>query len=826
MLKRLQLLILAILLSINGFSQLTELDYLNYSSPKEYEIGDITVSGIKYLDPSALINLSGLKKGETINIPGQAISKAIAKLWKHGLFSDVEVRATKVIDNKVYLTIHLQERQRLSKVIITGLNKSQTKTMDELLDMRRGMQITDDIIINAKNKIRQHYVKKGFFDIKITAKQKPDKDLQNISILHFDVEKGKRVKIDAINVSGSSVFKAGKVRRLMKNTKRKRWWSIFKASRFIEKDYEEDKKSILKKYQGKGYRDAKIVRDTFYRTGDHSISIDIEIDEGKQYFFRNIKWIGNTKYTDRQLSKILGIKKGDIFNQEVLTKRISIDPDAVSSLYLDDGYLFFNINPIERVTQNDSIDLEMRIREGKQATIENVIVNGNTTTKDYVVRRELRTKPGQLFSKSAIMRSVRELAQLGYFDPEKLDVNPQPNPVEGTVDLTYTVEEKPNDQIELSGGWGANMLIGSLALRLNNFSAKDMFKKGAWKPIPRGDGQQLSLRASSSGERYQSYSISFTEPWLGGKKPNSFSASIYHSRQKATVGLQDEDGLNYTTKGHMNVTGASLGLGRRLEWPDDYFVLYNSIGYQQYDLENWNFNVLENGISNSITFKTVLSRNSTDSPLYTRRGSNLSLTLELTPPVSLFSGKDYTKVDRATKYKWVEYHKWQFKGEWFTPLVGDLVLYTRTQFGYLGYYNEDIGYSPLERFFVGGSGMSGGYVSYGSENIALRGYLESSLSNKQGSTVYNRLTCEIRYPLTLSQAATIYGLVFAEGGNAWDRMDQFNPFKLHRSIGVGARFFLPMIGLLGLDWGYGFDEIPNQPDAHRGQFHFTIGQQF
>jgi outer membrane protein insertion porin family len=647
------------------------------------------------------------------------------------------------------------------------------------------------------------------------------------------------------------VFTDGKLRRAMKETNVKNL-NIFKPSKFLRETYEEDKELVLAEYREQGYRDARIVNDTVYHVSDDRLAIEIEIEEGKQYFFRNFEWIGNTQYTSRDLTRALKIDEGDPYNIDLLQERLTIAEDAVGNLYLDNGYLFFNVNPVIKNIENDSVDVQLRMYEGDRVRISEVIIEGNEKTNEHVIRRELRTRPGDLFSKSDIMRSQRELSQLGFFDPESFGIEPiNINQSEGTVDLKYTLVEKANDQLEVSGGWGANMLVGTIGLRFSNFSARRIFKKDAWKPVPSGDGQTLSLRAQTNGKYYKSYSLSFTEPWLGGKRPNSLTVSLFHSIQNnANIFYQVDNDESF------KITGASVSLGRRLKWPDDYFTISHSVSFQKYNLKNWDrYFFIDNGSSNNFSFTTNFGRNSVDQPIYPRRGSSFYLTLQITPPYSLFKDSKWWELSdgdiasaeeqfenqsetstrtlsdikedmvNQEKYNWIEYHKWKFKGQWYLKLIDDLVLATNTEFGYLGHYNNDLGPSPFGSFDVGGDGMSG-YSLYGIETIALRGYENGSLTPSKGGNVYQKVNLELRYPLTLKPQATIYALAFVEAGNAWYDFESYNPFVLRRSAGVGIRAFLPMFGLLGIDWGYGFDKVPGALDASGGQFHFVIGQQF
>ena len=813
--------ILLLLFSIPSFGQFsinTGSKNISYEKPKEYEIGGITMSGVKYLDHDVLVHLTGLSIGNKVMVPGDKLTKAITKLWDQGLFSDVQLFAARIEGNTIFLDFKLQERPRLSKFRFTGVKKHEADDLRDQVKLIKGGQITDNILNNASNTIKNFFIDKGYLNVEVDITQIDDTSMVNNVILNIDIAKNDKVKIREIVVMGNEVIPAKKLRRAMKDTKQKTWWNIFKASKYIEETYKEDKKSIIAKYNEQGYRDAVIVKDSLAINDDNTVSLFIKIEEGNQFFFRNITWKGNTKYTAEQLGAILAIERGDIYDQSVLEEKIYMEERGVFSLYQDDGYLFSNINPVEVKVENDSIDIEMQVYEGKQATINNVIIKGNTKTNEHVIRREVRTKPGQLYNRSDIIRTHRELATLGYFNAENIGINPIPNPVDGTVDIEYSLEEKPSDQIELSGGWGAGMIVGTLGLTFNNFSAKNFFQQDAWRPLPSGDGQKLSLRAQSNGVYYQAYNMSFIEPWLGGKKPNSLNVSVYHTVQSDGSDKDDPD------RQAIAITGMAVGLGKRLKFPDDFFTLYNEISYQIYDLSNWSSFLFEDGRANNLSFSSTLSRNSVDQPIYPRRGSNFSLSLQITPPYSLFNDKDYSTIDDQEKYRWIEYHKWTFKGSWFERLAGNLVLNAKLNFGFLGYFNKNAR-SPFEGYYVGGDGLSG-YNLYGRETIAMRGYDNGSLTPDDGGNIYNKYTLELRYPLSLKPQATFYGLVFLEGGNAWTDFKDFSPFDIKRAAGVGMRIFLPMFGMLGVDWGYGFDDIPNQPSANKGQFHFVIGQQF
>lgn len=810
-----------------SFAGITQTSPFSYNNPEEYTLKGITVSGVKFLDPNVITNISGLYLGDKISIPGETITNAINKLWDQGLFSDIKISAARIEDDDIYLDIFLQELPRISEIEFSGIKKGEVKDIRELIKLRVGGQATDNVLDNSKRLIKNHYKAKAFLNTTIDIHQQNDTAMANGVMLKFAIDKGPKVRISNINFKGNEEVSDRKLRKAMKKTKR-RDLNFFKSSKFIEKDYDEDMITLIDYYNKKGYRDAQVLDDSIYTINEKRIGIDIFLEEGPKYYYRNVSWVGNSKLSDEVLDQLLGIKKGDVYDKELLDERLFIDDNSIGTTYMDDGYLFFNLMPVEIRVENDSIDLEMRIYEGGQATINRVIILGNTKTHEHVIRRELYSKPGELFSKTKITRSIRELANLGHFNPEKLDVLPYPNQADGTVDLEYTVEEKANDQLEISGGWGANMFVGTIGIRFSNFSIGRVFDKKAWRPIPSGDSQTLSLRAQTNGSYYKAYSLSFVEPWLGGNKPTNLSLSAYYTIQNS-AGTYLYQSSDYS----MKVTGGSIGIGTRLKWPDDWFTFYNEISYQNYNLQNWTgYFIFSDGQSNNFSYKAVLSRSSISQPLYPRNGSNFSLALQLTPPYSLISGKDFTKVtEPKEKYKWIEYHKWTGKAQWYQSLVGDLVLYTGAQFGYLGYYNRDIGYSPFEGFDLGGDGMSG-YNLYGKETIGLRGYDNGSLtplqaeSNVRVANIYTKYTVEMRYPITLQPQAAIYILAFLEAGNSWYEFRTLNPFNIHRSAGVGARLFLPMIGMLGIDWGYGFDQVPHKPTAHKGQFHFTIGQTF
>jgi len=863
----LSMLVLMLLPAVGHTQVSDDLDIIDYSSPKKYEIGGITVSGVEYLDQNVLIMLSGLKIGQRVDVPGEEITNAVTKLWDQGLFEDVRISSTRIQGDLIFLDIYLLERPRLTKYSFKGIKKSEAESIRDEMRITRGDVVTDHLLVRINNIITKYYGGKGFLDTEVKITQIADTTKANNVILEIAVDKKSRVKIYHINVHGNKELSTQKVKKAFKETKEKGMfrpldgvesllvdivWDalrlkfpkmiediqtyvngtvrlrIFKSSKFIESLYEDDLQNLINKYNGIGYRDAKIVKDSISRNEDGTLNIDIWINEGNQYYFRNITWVGNTKYTSEQLNNVLMIQKGDIYNKDLLSTNLTFNPNGydVSSLYLNDGYLFFQAEPVEVRVENDSIDLEIRMREGKQATINKVEVKGNTKTNDHVVIREIKTRPGELFNRDAIIRTVRELGQLKYFNPETISPDVIPNPEDGTVDIIYSVEETSADQIELSGGWGYGRIIGTLGVSFNNFSLRNFFKKGAWRPVPSGDGQKLSLRVQSYGKGYISYSASFTEPWLGGRKPNSFSVSYYHSLY--SNGLPKSD----TNRAYFKINGLTFGLGQRLKWPDDFFTLYQAINLQRYDLHQYTtiFTFGDGtGTYNNFNYNIVLGRNSTaPSYIYPRTGSNLSLSLEATPPYSLFNDADYTKMSDKEKYKWIEYHKWKFEASYFLEVAPKFVIMGRLKYGFLGSYNSDIGITPFERFYLGGDGLSGYNNLDGREIIGMRGYGNETLTpyyyqdRNVGGTVYCKYTLEFRYPLSLNPSATIYALAFLEAGKAWLYHPQFDPFDLYRSAGFGLRVFLPMFGLLGLDWGYGFDEVPGLPGANEGQFHFSI----
>lgn len=844
-------------------SQSETSDFSYSGKPRTYEIGGIEVTGNLNNDPQILANLSGLKVGQQVTVPGEQISNAIKKYWEYGLFSDVKIGVSKIEGRLIFLEIYLQERPRLSELNYHGLKKSEREAVDEKVSMMKGSQVTPYLVARAERFIKGHFVEKGFYNIDVDVVQRDDTSKVNHVILDVYVDKKDKVKVKTLTFEGNEAFTDAKLNRITKKTNEKgRLVNFFRTKKFVREDYNEDLDRIIEKYNEKGYRDAYIAKDSVSRNEDNTVDVFIKIDEGNKYYFGDISWVGNSMYPGEYLSYILRINKGDVFNQTLLDKRLYIEDDAVHNLYMNDGYLFSRITPVDARIANDTVDIEMRIYEGDQATINNIVIRGNTKTHEHVVRRELRTKPGDLFDKSALMRTVRELAQLGHFDPEKLSPVPIPNPEKGNVDIEFDLEEKANDQVELSGGWGGGMFIGSLGLKFSNFSMRNFLNKEAWRPLPSGDGQTLSLRAQTNGKYYQSYSMTFVEPWLGGSKPNSLSVSIFRSIQSGVsdsyynniynygygYGYGSSYGSGVISKDYVNEDeyiknfGVSVGFGKRLTWPDDFFSLYTEASYVNYDSKNWRYNYyVTDGLSHILKARILISRNSIDNPLYTRSGSSFSVGLEATPPYSLLSGKDYSKItDTNELYKFIEYHKWSFKGSIFKPIdrSNKLVIMSKFEAGFLGYYNEYVR-SPYEKYQLGGDGMTG-YSYLGTETVGLRGYQNQSVTamsilyNDEGKAVsstmdanlYTKMTMELRYPLTLQPSATVYGLIFAEAGNSWTDFKDYNPFNLKRSAGVGVRIFLPMFGLLGLDWGYGFDEIPYNSGASGSNFHFTMGQNF
>ncbi len=798
---------------------------VDFLSPKKYRIGPIMVEGADFFDPNGIKLISELREGQEITVPGDDITSAIKKLWEQDLFSDVAIYQTKIDGVVIHLLIKVKERPRLSGYKFTGVSKGESEKIKEKLNLYANKIVTENLKNNGIEMIRGQFIEKGFHNVSVTVDEKQDTTGNNQVFLRFNIDKGKKVKIREITIEGNTTIKQGKLYRSMKETKRKQWYRFWKTSKFIRSNYKTDKESLISKFQNAGLRDARIVKDSVFKLNDKELGIKIWIEEGGEYHFGNITWSGNTKYSSGKLDTLLGIKNGDVYNQSMLESRLYMDPAGtdITSLYMNDGYLFFNIQPVEVRVYNDTIDYQIRINEGKQAYVRKIIVKGNTKTSDHVIYREIRTKPGDLFNREDIIRTQRELANTGWFDPEKFQINPIPDPASGTVDIEYTVEERPSDQIELSGGWGGGRVVGTLGLSFNNFSVKKLFKKSAWTPLPSGDGQRLSIRAQSNGLYWQSYNFSFTEPWLGGKQPNALSISGYHSIQSNGLKTKDPE------RQSLAISGIAVGLGRRNKWPDDYFTNYQELGYQHYLVKNYGtLFIIDSGASNAYYYQFRLSRNSVDQPIYPRKGSTFNFSVKLTPPYSWFNGKDYSSMSDQERYKLIEYNKWKFTANYYTPLTKDnkLVLNARTGFGFLHYYTKEVGAPPFERFVLGGSGLTG-FNLFGHEIIALRGYDDNSVSPRTGDMLIAKYTLELRYPLSLNPSATIWLQAFAEAGNTWSSFKSFNPFSVKRSAGLGVRIYLPMFGLMGLDYGWGFDRLDSDANGihvpGQGQFHFTIG---
>jgi len=803
---------------------------LDYVTPKEYTIGGIDVTGIQFLDPSAVVSLTNLKIGDVISIPGDELSSAIKKLWDQGLVGDVEVKIKKIEGNLVFLEFVLTERPRLSSFEYKGVTKAQKEDIEGKLSLSKGRIVTDALISNTKKKIKEHFLEKAYLNTVVTVVPENDSSLSNHVILKITVDKKTRVKVRKINFIGVEEVDIRKLKKTMKKTKEKKLINIFTSAKFIRKEYENDKTSIINYFNAKGYRDAVIVKDSVYKVSKKRVNIDITIREGGKYYFRDIKWKGNYLYPDKVLQDILNIDKGDIYNREALDTKLSYNPNGpdISSLYLDNGYLFFSVEPVEVLVENDSIDIEMRIYEGGQATIKNITITGNTKTHDHVILRELRTVPGDKFSRSDIIRTQRELATMGYFDNEKIGINPVPDPRTETVDIHYSVVEKPSDQIELSGGWGGAFgFVGTLGVVFNNFSLRNITQPKTWSPLPAGDGQRVSIRFQANGRQFQSYSMSFTEPWLGGRKPNAFTVSLSKSVQHNIV--------NSEVTGKMGVSGVTVSLGKRLKWPDDYFSATYTAAFLEYNLSNFPFYSTGIGYSTgkttSFSLGYTIARNSLNDFQFPTRGSNIALALTATPPYSSFNGVDYGDKDlpAEVRYRFMEYYKVMFDNSWFTTIVPgkkrNLVWNLRAHMGFIGSYNKTTGIGPFERFIMGGSGLSGFNYVLGYDVIGLRGYPDNSIGGKGGVT-YTKFVSEIRYPIMNSPAFSLFILGFFEAGNNWYNYQDVSLSQLYRSAGVGARVFMPAFGLLGIDWGMPLDDVPGYPNPnYKARVTFTIGQQ-
>lgn len=840
---------------------------VNYTAaPKKYYIADIDVTGVEgtmYEDQKfVLTGFAGLSKGQQIQIPGEDITTAVKRFWRQGLFSDIKILQTKIEGDSIWLEIRLTDRPRVSDIRYSGMKKGEQKDIEEKVRMVKGNQITPSQINSAENIIKNYFADKGFGDAEVTIFQRPDSAQKNHVFLDIIVDKKEKLGVNRITIEGNEALSDNQLKRAMKKTnERRKLINLFRSKKFVEDLYAEDKKNLINRYHEKGYRDAEILRDSVYKHDEKSVNIDIAVEEGPQYHIRSINWVGNTQYSSARLGSLLNMEDGDVYNQKKLQERLISDEDAAINLYQNNGYLFSNIDPVEINIANDSVDIELRVYEGNKATIKRVAIQGNDRLYEDVIRRELRTKPGAVFSKDDLIRSIREIAQTGHFDPENLQPDVVPNPEDGTVDVTYPLTSKGNDQIEFSAGWGVTGLVGKLSLKLNNFSLRNLLNPNMQKGIiPQGEGQTLVLSAQTNGRYYQSYQFSFIEPWFGGKRPNNFSVSAYYSRYTGLnsdyysqnsyssyynpyysygyggygSGYQDMAEYAYDPNQVFSMIGLSVGYGKRLEWPDDYFYIQGELGYQRYNLKNWTWNYFpfQTGASNSVTLGLTLARNSTDNPIYTRSGSQFTLSVNATPPFSLWDGNDYKNMEDSDpqKYTWNEYHKWKLKIRTFTPLTPVTVtrtpvIATRVEFGLLGHYSKNK-LTPFETFDVGGDGMSGYSSSFATENVALRGYENNSIA--QQARAYTRFGVELRYPFILEPNSTIYGVTFLEAGNAWGSLNQINPFDLKRSAGVGARIFLPMIGLMGIDWAYGFDTVFGTGTRERGgsQFHFIIGQEF
>ena len=863
-----------------------DLPVISYSlTPKKYKIADIEVTGVKNYDDFVLIGFSGLSVGDEISVPGDEVTAAVKAFWKHGLFSDVKILANKIEGDSIWLEYQLKQRPRISEVNYHGIKKGEREDLEAKLGLKKGFQITPNVLDRAKILIEKFFDGKGFKNVDVNIQQKDDMAHEGEVILDIYIDKNEKTKIHRIYFEGNNALTARQLKKAMKKTNEKfslfnDWKSsileMFSTKKFTTEEYENDKNNLIAKYNEHGYRDAVLLADSVVNFNEKKVDIFLKVDEGEKYYLKDIRFVGNTKYSTDYLMAVLGMKPGEVYNQKKLNDRLSMDEDAVSNIYFNNGYLFFNADPVEVEVENDSIALEIRIQEGPQATINRVIINGNDRLYEDIVRRELRTKPGKLFSREDLMRSVREIAQMGHFDPENMNPRPIPDPENGTVDIEYNLVSKANDQIEFSAGWGQTGVIGKLSLKFTNFSMKNFLNPKSYKGIiPQGEGQTLTLSGQTNGRYYQAYSISFLDPWFGGKRPNTLSVSAYFSKQTDIStsyvsnmysgynpyyyggypyyggygygGYYGGYGYGYNNGSYelalnpdksIMMFGLAAGYGKRLNWPDDFFQFMATLNYQVYIMHDWDYFLVNNGTCHNVNLELLLQRNSIDNPLYTRSGSQFSFSVAATPPFSLFDNKDYASMSDQDpeKFKMIEYHKWKFKAKVFSPLAPisvkrTPVLMTRAEFGFLGTYNKHKR-SPFETFYMGGDGMTGYSSTYATETIGLRGYENGSIAGNGGYSsygyAYTRLSMELRYPFILEPSSTIYGLVFAEAGNAWTDMGKYNPFDLKRSAGVGVRIFLPMIGLMGIDWAYGFDE-PNYSSSGKrsgSNFHFIIGQEF
>lgn len=833
--RRAFLSLLAMATVFSGWSQANETS-VNLAVPAEYRIAGLTVLGADFTDVQAVKLFTGLRVGDDVTIPGDRISEAVRNLWNQRLFSNVSVELAEKRGDDVYLVIRVVEMPRLTQYAFSGVKRGEQETLRGKLDLVRGQIVNENLMVTTQRILQDHYIDKGFYDAKVTVTSAKDSILENAARVDIQIEKGGKIKVGEIQIVGAENLTQKALKRRMKNVKERAWWRIFKASKFLESEFSDDMEGLVALYREKGYRNARIAEDSLYRTAEGDLGVAMSVEEGGQFHLREITFTGNTKYSSNQLDSLLGLKRGDLYDIAELEKRLFMNPKGVdlSALYSDDGYLTFQAIPVEVRAEQDSIDLEIRLVEGKQFRIGRVDVRGNTKTSDHVIRREIRTMPGDLFSRTDVMRTQRELSTLNYFNPEAFGINPTQNPEDGTVDIEYVVEEKPTDQIELQGGWGGGRIVGSLGVTFNNFAVGKAFKKGAWRPVPMGDGQRVSVRAQSNGLFFQSYNVSFTEPWLGGKKPNSLTVAAWRSIQSNGQPKRIEGEANPARQTLM-ITGVSASLGQRWKQPDDWFSVNAGLSYQRFDFDQYNSGLFSftDGRSNNIALNLVVSRNSVSDPIFPVWGSEIRLNVKATPPYSLFQPeKDWTGLSEQERFRYVEYHKWKFVANWYTPLTTgggenpkSLVLRTYFGGGLIGQYNRDIGLSPFERFYLGGVFLSG-YVLDGREIVSLRGYDNLSLTapdQNTGAGAIVKYGTEIRYPLSTNPSATIYTMAFLEAGNTWQTADGFDPFDVYRSGGIGMRIFLPMFGLLGLDYGWRFDDVPSAPSMAQGQFHFSLG---
>ena len=797
------------------------------TAPKLYYIRKVNVHGVKYLNHDLIRASAGLVPGDSLYLPGSYISNAITRLWNQRYYADVKVGAT-ILGDSVDLELFLEERPLVNSWNFEGVSKSKQKDLLEKLKLRRGTELSDYVIDKNKKLIKAHFAEKGFRNTEVDVRIENDSARIRAVNVTFEIDKKERVKIGRITFSGNESFPEKRLRRTFKKTHQKSI-NIFHGTKFNEKEFEEDKELLLDFYNSKGYRNATILDDSLYVINEKRIGLHVDLIEGNKFYIRNVSWLGNSVYTTEHLERIFSVQKGDVYDKKSMHKRLGIgketNPDelSVSTLYQNQGYLMSQIDPDEEVIGPDSIDLTIKIFEGKQFTINEVGISGNMRVDDEVIRREIYTRPGELYDRSMLMQTIRTLNAMGHFNPEAImpDIKPVSN---NLVNINWPLEEQASDQFNVAGGWGSGTFVGSVGITLNNLSVRNFFKKGAWRPYPMGQNQRLSISAQTNGTYYKAVSASFTDPWLGGRKPNSFTISAYWSEQNDAYYIWQ----NATR--HFRSTGVAVGLGTRLAWPDPYFTFYGELGYQRYDLKDWSSFVMSNGTSNTLSLKLVFARSSVDQPTYPRRGSDFSISVQLTPPFSLWDGKNYEDqtMSDTERYKWIEFHKWQLKAQWFLPLTNDqkLVLMTKAEMGYLGNYNKHK-LSPFERFQVGGDGMSG-YNIYGIDVIAMRGYEDGALDpvGDYYSNAYNKYTVELRYPIILKPSSQIYVLGFLEGGNGFESWRKFSPFNIKRSAGFGVRLYLPVVGMLGIDWGYGFDPAHGQSQKSGSQFHFVLGQQF